>query len=73
MFWQRPNRATSLLCLNRKVMQSIERQKRFTTKKPTGGPQRKVKKAQEVEDLSKKLEDKLAMAMEVCDSELTST
>ena len=47
--------------------------KRFTTKKPTGGPQRKVKKAQEVEDLSKKLEDKLAMAMVVCDSELTST
>ena len=47
--------------------------KRFTTKKPTGGPQRKVKKAQEVEDLSKKLEDKLAMAMGVCDSELTST
>ena len=47
--------------------------KRFTTKKPTGGPQRKVKKAQEVEDLSKKLEDKLAMAMRVCDSELTST
>ena len=51
--------------------------KRFTTKKPTGGPQRKVKKAQEVEDLSKKLEDKLAlalaMAMAVCDSELTST
>ena len=47
--------------------------KRFTTKKSTGGPQRKVKKAQEVEDLSKKLEDKLAMAMGVCDSELTST
>ena len=32
-----------------------------------------MKKAQEVEDLSKKLEDKLAMAMVVCDSELTST
>ena len=47
--------------------------KRFTTKKPTGGPQSKVKKAQEEEDLSKKLEDKLAMAMGVCDSELTST
>ena len=47
--------------------------KRFTTKKPIGGPQRKVKKAQEEEDLSKKLEDKLAMAMVVCDSELTST
>ena len=46
--------------------------KRFTTKKPTGGPQRKLKKAQEVEDLSQKLEEKLAMAMRVCDSELTS-
>ena len=47
--------------------------KRFTTKKPTGRPQRKVKKAQEEEDLSKNLEDKLAMAIGVCDSELTST
>ena len=47
--------------------------KRFTTKKPTGSPQRKVKKAQEVEDFSQKLEDKLATAIRVCDSELTST
>ena len=47
--------------------------KQFTTKKPTGGPPRKAKKAQEEQDLSKKLEDKLAMAMRVCDSELTST
>ena len=37
--------------------------KRFTTKKPTGAPPRKVKKAQEVEDLSQILEEKLAMVM----------
>ena len=47
--------------------------KRFTMKKPTGGPPRKAKKAQEEQDLSKKLEDKLTMAMRVCESELTST
>ena len=47
--------------------------KRFTMKKPTGGPPRKAKKAQEEQDLSKKLEDKLTMAMRVCEGELTST
>ena len=47
--------------------------KHFTTKKPTAAPPRKVKKAQEAEDLSEILEEKLAMAMAVCDSKFTST